>query len=172
MRAHARRPPARRTRLAARDQARWLPHPCPQTGERVQVWSRRGADFSYQFPGIAEAVRGLSADEALIDGEAVVLQIDGRSDFHALMTKRGGAEATLVAFDLLRVNGDDLRLRPLEARREALQRLVPNVRHGILFSEALAAEGAVVFKKACELGLGYRVEAGRRSIATAEAGTG
>ena len=122
-------------------------------GERVQVWSRRGADFSYRFPSIAEAVRGLSADEALIDGEAVVLRIDGRSDFHALMTKRGGAEATLVAFDLLRVNGDDLRLRPLEARREALQRLVPNVRHGILFCEALAAEGAVVFKKACELGL-------------------
>jgi bifunctional non-homologous end joining protein LigD len=111
------------------------------------------ADFSYRFPGIAEAVRGLSADEALIDGEAVVLRIDGRSDFHALMTNRGGAEATLVAFDLLRVNGDDLRLRPLEARREALQRLVPNVRHGILFSEALAAEGAVVFKKACELAL-------------------
>ena len=124
----------------------------------MQVWSRRGADFSYRFPGIAEAVRGLSADEALIDGEAVVLRIDGRSDFHALMTKRGGAEATLVAFDLLRVNGDDLRLRPLEARREALQRLVPNVRHGILFSEALAAEGAVVFKKACELGLGHMIK--------------
>jgi bifunctional non-homologous end joining protein LigD len=40
-------------------------------GERVQVWSRRGADFTYRFPIIAEAVRSLSADKALIDGEAV-----------------------------------------------------------------------------------------------------
>jgi ATP-dependent DNA ligase len=39
----------------------------------VRVWSRHGADFTYRFPAIAEAVRGLSADEALIDGEAVVV---------------------------------------------------------------------------------------------------
>jgi bifunctional non-homologous end joining protein LigD len=69
----------------------------------------------------------------------------------ALMTKRGGAHASLVAFDLLRLEGDDQRLRPIEAPREALMRLVDGV-DGILFSEALA-EGAIVFVKACELGL-------------------
>jgi ATP-dependent DNA ligase len=121
-------------------------------GERVQVWSRRGADFTYRFPAITEAVRRLPVDMALIDGEAVVLRKDGRSDFTALLTKWGGLQATLVAFDLPRLNGEDLRLRPLEARREALQRLVAGV-NGILFSEALAADGAVVFAKACELGL-------------------
>ena len=88
----------------------------------------------------------------MIDGEAVVFEDDGRSDFHALLTRRGWAEAAFVAFDLLRLNGDDLRQRPLEKRREALQRLVAGV-DGILFSEALAAEGAVVFAKTCELGL-------------------
>jgi bifunctional non-homologous end joining protein LigD len=87
----------------------------------------------------------------LIDGEAVVLRKDGRSDFGALLIKRGGARATLMAFDLVRLAGDDQRLRPLEVRREALQRLVAGV-NGILFSEALAADGAV-FAKACELGL-------------------
>jgi hypothetical protein len=66
---------------------------------------------------IAEAVRGLSADEAMIDGEAVVFMDDGRTDFHALLTKRGWLMASFVAFDLLRLNGDDLRLRPYEARR-------------------------------------------------------
>jgi bifunctional non-homologous end joining protein LigD len=121
-------------------------------GERVQVWSRRGADFTYRFPTIAKAVGSLNVDRALIDGEAVVLKANGRSDFGALMTKRGSAQATLVAFDLLHLNGDDQRLRPLEARREALQRLVAGI-NGILFSGALAAEGAVVFAKACELGL-------------------
>jgi hypothetical protein len=57
----------------------------------VKIWSRRGADFTHCFPTIAEAVRGLAADEALIDGEAVVLKDDGWSDFAALMTKRRGA---------------------------------------------------------------------------------
>jgi len=123
-------------------------------GERVRVWSRRGADFTDRFSRIAEAVRGFDADDALIDGEAVVFKGDGRSDFHALLTKRGGVQASLVALDLLRLNGDDLRLRPIEARRETLVRIVAKRRSdGILFSEALAAEGAVVFVKSCELGL-------------------
>jgi ATP-dependent DNA ligase len=96
-------------------------------GERVLVWSRRGADFTDRFSRIADAVHGLSADEALIDGEAVVFQDDGRSDFHALLTKRGWEEAAFVAFDLLRLGGDDLRQRPLEKRREGLMRLVAGV---------------------------------------------
>ena len=48
--------------------------------ERAKVWSRRGADFTDRFVGIAEAVRGLIADETLIDGEAIVLRDDWRSD--------------------------------------------------------------------------------------------
>jgi bifunctional non-homologous end joining protein LigD len=120
-------------------------------GGRAKVWSRRGADFTDRFLGIAEAVRGLAVERALIDAEAVVLMEDGRSDFGALMTKRGGAQASLVAFDLLRLEGDDQRLRPLEERREVLMWLVDGVR-GILFSEAIAAEGEVVFAKACKLG--------------------
>ena len=71
-------------------------------GEHVLVLSRRGADFTGRFARIADAVRGLSADEALIDGEAVVFRDDGRSDFVALLTKRGWAEALFAAFDLLR----------------------------------------------------------------------
>ena len=81
-------------------------------GERVHIWSRRGADFSYRFPAIAEAARGLSGDEALIDGEAVVLHRDGWSDLRALLTKRGGAQALLIAFDLVRLNGDSGTYQP------------------------------------------------------------
>jgi bifunctional non-homologous end joining protein LigD len=70
------------------------------------------------------------------------------------LTKRGGAQAALVAFDLLRLDGDDLRHRPLEKRREALMRLVAGRRaDGILFSDALAEVGAIMFAKACELSL-------------------
>ena len=121
-------------------------------GERVEVWSRRGALFNDRFPRIAEAVGALPVDNALIDGEAVVFLPDGHSDFVALLTKEGGERASLVAFDLLDLEGDDYRDRPLEERREALARLVHGAA-GVQFSEALSADGPLVFAHACKLGL-------------------
>jgi bifunctional non-homologous end joining protein LigD len=96
-------------------------------------------------------VGALPVDNALIDGEAVVFLPDGHCDFAALLTKAGGEQASFVAFDLLSLESDDLRQRPLEERRDELARLV----HGVdmRFSEALAAEGAIVFAHACKLGL-------------------
>jgi bifunctional non-homologous end joining protein LigD len=121
-------------------------------GERVEMWSRRGALFNDRFPRIAEAVGALPVDNALLDGEAVVFLPDGHSDFAALLTKVGGEQASLVAFDLLSLDGDDLRQRPLEERRQALSRLVAGV-DDIRFSESVADDGALVFAKARELGL-------------------
>jgi ATP-dependent DNA ligase len=69
-------------------------------------------------------------DQALIDGEAVVFRDDGKSDFHALLTTRGWLVAAFVAFDVLRLDGDDPRRRPLEKRREALARLIARRRVG------------------------------------------
>jgi bifunctional non-homologous end joining protein LigD len=121
-------------------------------GERVEVWSRRGALFNDRFPLIAETVGGMAVDNALLDGEAVVFLPDGHSDFAALLTKAGGEQASLVAFDLLSLNGDDLRQHPLEERRDALSHLVAGV-DDIRFSESVADDGALVFAKARELGL-------------------
>jgi len=121
-------------------------------GERVDVWSRRGALFNDRFPSIAEAVGALPVANALIDGEAVTFRPDGHSDFAALRTKEGGERASFVAFDLLDLEGDDLRDRPIEERREALARLVHGA-DGIRFSEALSADGVLVFAHACKLGL-------------------
>jgi len=78
----------------------------------------------------------------LIDGEAVLS--------HALLTKRGGVQATLVPFDLLRLDGDDTRASD---RSAAMPAPAARRRRQGVFSEALAAEGAIVFAKACELGL-------------------
>ena len=113
---------------------------------------RHGTNFSDRLPKIAEAVRSLPVETALLDGEAVVFKPDGHSDFEALRTKQGGADASLVAFDLLQIDGLDLRKDALEARRARLEPLVADA-DAILFSEAIEAEGALVFAKACELGL-------------------
>jgi bifunctional non-homologous end joining protein LigD len=121
-------------------------------GERVEVWSRRGAVFNDRFPRIAEAVGALPVDNALLDGEAVVFMPDGHSDFGALRSKEGGEQASLVSFDLLSLEADDLRQRPLDERREALAQLVAGA-DAICFSVALAAEGALVFAHACKHGL-------------------
>jgi bifunctional non-homologous end joining protein LigD len=121
-------------------------------GERVELWSRYGTDLTAKFSNIAEAVRGLPAESALIDGEAVAFLPGGHSDFAALSTKAGGARASLVAFDLLSLEGGDLRERPLEERREALARLVAGV-DSIQFGASVSAEGAIVFTHACQLGL-------------------
>jgi bifunctional non-homologous end joining protein LigD len=107
-------------------------------GERVTLWTRRGTDYTHKFPRIAEAICGLRVDEALIDGEAVVLRADGLSDFEALLTKFGGEQASYIAFDLLRLDGQDIRLERLEDRRKTLKQLI-NGAAGILFSEAIAA---------------------------------
>ena len=90
-------------------------------GELVEVWGRRGALFNYRFPRIAKAVGALPVDNAMIDGEAVVFRSDGHSDFAALRTRAGGEQASFVAFDLLGLEANDLRERPLEERREALR---------------------------------------------------
>jgi bifunctional non-homologous end joining protein LigD len=121
-------------------------------GDRVAVWSRRGADFSDRFPRIAAAVGALPAANAMIDGEAIVFLPDGHSDFAGLRTTAGGELASFVAFDLLDLDGDDVRERPLEERRDKLARLVAGAIN-IRFSEALAAEDAIVFDYACKLGL-------------------
>ena len=123
-----------------------------KVADRVTLWSRYGTDFTAKLPRIAEAVRSLPIDDALLDGEAVVLRPDGHSDFGALRTKRGAERASFVAFDLLRIEREDRRKLALEVRRAQLELLVAGI-NAITFSEAIDAEGAIVFDKACEMGL-------------------
>jgi bifunctional non-homologous end joining protein LigD len=119
---------------------------------RVTLWSRYGTDYSDTFSRIAEAVRALPVDNALVDGEAVVFRPDGHSDFTALRTNRGAAQASFVAYDLLQFQGEDWRKLALEVRRAQLESLVADI-DGIKFSEAIEGDGAVVFAHACKLGL-------------------
>ena len=123
-----------------------------KAADRVTLWSRYGTDFTAKLPRIAEAVRSLPIDDALLDGEAVVLGPDGHSDFGALRTKRGAERASFVAFDLLRIEREDRRKLALEVRRAELELLVAGI-NAITFSEAIDGEGAIVFDKACEMGL-------------------
>jgi bifunctional non-homologous end joining protein LigD len=88
------------------------------------------------LPRIAEALRSLPVESALIDGEAVVFRPDGHSDFAALRTT-GGERAAFAAFDLPNVVWEDVRKLPLEVRRAQLEGLIePD--GAIMFSETTA----------------------------------
>jgi bifunctional non-homologous end joining protein LigD len=122
-------------------------------GSRVTLWTRHGTNFTDRLPKIAEAVCSLAADSALIDGEAVAFRSDGHSDFAALRTKAGSERACLVAFDLLNLQRRGFPSASDRGTARLRFHLSSPASTASLFSEALSAEGALVFAKARKLGL-------------------
>ena len=96
---------------------------CATSGGKVAMWSRNHLDLSTRFPEIARGLSRLVVGEAVLDGEAVVLDEAGVSRFQRLQQS---GESLLFAFDLLWLDGQDLRARPLEERRDLLTSLLSN----------------------------------------------
>ena len=109
-------------------------------GEQVRLWARTTSDYSKAFTRIRDAVAALPVDSAVLDGEAVVFRSDSSSDFEALKSRHGQAEAILVAYDIMEMDGQDVRPEPLEERRKRLSKLLSRktkaMRDGIQISEA------------------------------------
>jgi bifunctional non-homologous end joining protein LigD len=97
---------------------------CALSGGKVAMWSRNGLDLSDRFPAIYKALSKIVVAEAVIDGEAVALDEDGVARFQRL---QGGDASVLYAFDLLWLDGRDLRGRPLEERRDLLASVMSNL---------------------------------------------
>jgi bifunctional non-homologous end joining protein LigD len=121
--------------------------------KRVRLFSRPGNDLTERFPLIAEALRRLRSRSCIIDGEAVVCDDHGISVFALIRQWRNGGTAFLYAFDLIELNGDDLRREPLEGRKAALVRLLRSVGSGIRLNEHIEHDGPAVFEHACRMGL-------------------
>ena len=94
-----------------------------KVGSEVRLFSRNGKDFTDRFPGIRDAVAALPAGGAIIDGEVVACDEDGKPDFYSLIRHRV-AGVCVWCFDLVGLGGDDLRLRPLEERKQRLGALL------------------------------------------------
>jgi bifunctional non-homologous end joining protein LigD len=123
-------------------------------GKAVRLFTRRGYDWTDRYPAIAGTAARLRAKSFTLDGEAVVSGSDGVAVFDALHRRRKATDAMLYAFDLLELNGEDLRPLPLSKRKDRLQRLLLSRKTaGIALNEHIYADGAAVFRHACKLGL-------------------
>jgi hypothetical protein len=95
----------------------------------------------------------------IIHGEAVCCGDDGVPSFDRIRYRRHDASVFLHAFDLIELNGDDLRRNPLEARKATLANILARADRGIWFNDHIEDDGPTVFKHACKLGLEGIVEA-------------
>jgi bifunctional non-homologous end joining protein LigD len=131
----------------------------PGTGskKRVTLLTRKGLDWTHRMPGLARAAEQLPVESAVLDGEVVV--IDGKggtsfADLQAAFQEGAKVDLTYFAFDLLHLDGHNLRELPLVKRKEFLQELISTLGESspIHFSEHFEGDGAQIFSKACGLG--------------------
>ena len=123
-----------------------------RSGDRVRIYTRRGADWTHRFPRIVEGTRKLRVSSVLLDGEGVVCDDNGLAIFDKLHSKANDESVFLYAFDLLELNGDDCRRLQLGKRKSQLQHLLARTTNGIHYNEHLQDDGQIVFEKACKFG--------------------
>jgi len=121
---------------------------------KIALISRKGNEWTRDFPEVRAAAAKLRVRAALLDGEVAVLLPDGRTSFQALQTALGGGDRsglTYFVFDLVHLEGRDLRPAPLEERKSALASILP--RESLLkFAAHWTGKGPRVFGEACRLG--------------------
>src|SRR3978361_72915 len=119
----------------------------------IKIFTRNGNDWTKRFRKIAADAYLINAKSAIIDGEIVVPAADGTTDFSVLQNELKGNsnKLVMVAFDLLYLNGQDLRKLPLLERKAALQKLIAKT--AIQYSESFDLDGREMFKHACKSGL-------------------
>ena len=122
-------------------------------GDKVRLFTRNGFDWTDRFPVIVTTAGKVRAQSFTIDGEVVVCDPDGLAVFEALQATKRWPEAFLYAFDLVELDGADLRSKPFGERKAKLAKLLARQKGGIVISEHVEADGAAVFAAACRMGL-------------------
>src|SRR5499427_7923378 len=123
-------------------------------GDHVRLYSRPGNSLTERFPLIVEALLRLRSRSCIIDGEAVACDDNGVPNFNRIRYRRHDATVFLYAFDLIELNGDDLRREPLEVRKATLASVLAKALSGLRLNGHLEHEdGELVFRHACKMGL-------------------
>ncbi|MCF6126590.1 MULTISPECIES: ATP-dependent DNA ligase [Mesorhizobium] len=122
----------------------------------IRLFTKNGYDWTGRYIELAGEAEAIEAESFIIDGETITVNEAGLSDFHALQSavtrREPSRDLYLVAFDLLHLNGHDLRNMPVEDRREILQALIPAVGR-IQVSKAMPGTGDAVYHLVDKAGL-------------------
>ena len=118
----------------------------------MRLFTRNGYNFAPRFPRIAEAIESLSMQSCIIDGEAIVVDKNGLSVFDLIRYRQNDRAAVLCAFDLIELDGEDLRRSPFEQRKRALAELLRQKTDGIILNAHYEGDGAAIYKAACTSG--------------------
>jgi bifunctional non-homologous end joining protein LigD len=139
----------------------WI-HEMKYDGYRIQghlqhnlakLYTRSGLDWSNSFPFIMEAVGKINAHDAIFDGEIVALDEEGHSNFQKLqnsLTNKEDKDLRYYIFDILYLNGKDLRALPLIERKAILQKTLKGATHHLIYSEHVMENGPDFFELSCE----------------------
>lgn len=132
---------------------------------QAQLVSRNQNDLTAEFPEIAQALQSLAVENAILDGEVVALDEEGRPSFSLMQQRTGmthpGANRSrnravpivYYAFDLLYLNGCNLMAAPLEQRKAFLQKIIPPDKGFLRYSDHHAEHGTALFQVARDKGL-------------------
>jgi bifunctional non-homologous end joining protein LigD len=123
-----------------------------RTGVRVRLFTRKGIDLARRFQMVTAAVAALPLRSCVIDGEAIACDDNGLAVFNLLRYRQRDQAVTLCAFDLLELDGRDMRREAIEHRKAALAKLLGPAQEIIAFNEHYSGEGAIFYKHACALG--------------------
>ena len=142
-----------------------------KAGREVRLWSRAENDFTARFPGVAAALAALKVRTALVDGELVVPDAQGHPSFQLIQNADANTPVRAFLFDLLEVDGEDLRGEPLDVRRSRLAAILPKRAGVLLLSGELSGAPDRLIEEVAARGLEGLIakrrdspyEAGRRS---------
>jgi len=124
-----------------------------KTGAQVRLYSRPGNDLTRRFPLIVETLARLRSRSCIIDGEAVACDDNDVASFDLIRHHRANESIFLYTFDLIELNGDDLRRDPLEVRKGTLASIVAKAHPGIRFNEHIEGDGPTVSPMPARMGL-------------------
>ena len=119
----------------------------------MRLYTMTGVDWTDRYPWIAQDVARLKVDHAIIDAECCCDGDGGISDFNRLHSRIHDPSAFAYAFDLLVIDGKDIRGQALADRNAALGKLLRRAKPGIRYSEHISGDGRDIFEHACKLGL-------------------
>ncbi len=127
-----------------------------RNGETVRITSRGEQDWTERLSAAVAAIRALPCKSCVLDGELVALDATSHSSFQSLQQAFGDGreqELTIMVFDLLHLDGEELRGQPQLARKQALQRLLRRARAPLRYTDHIVGHGAETAKRACAEGL-------------------